>query len=326
MSNKVVAYNSGSVTAYGTKYGNLEVGTVANDYRKNTGGLTWYNSPNFGNDYVMISNTYDLGLSTQGNAKPLFWVATNNNDFLTIVNKLHDNRNVAPLVTVADAINWVNASNKYYLINTPSAFVSGGLVLNLLSAPASGSVWTDAQGSYNGTITNGTYTSDRGGGIILNNGTVGLNYNLGAKWTVEVVAKGQAVQQYWASLWGEEVWGSKGWTCYAASAGTWTVTPASFASVANFSATMTNINHYTISYDGTNIRMYVNGAKLATSASSSPTPSTAGFLFGARHTNGGTGATDYFKATYYQMRIYNTNISDADVTTNFNAIKTTYGL
>ena len=60
--------------------------------------------------------------------------------------------------------------------------------------------------------------------------------------------------------------------------------------------------------------------------SSSPTPSTAGFLFGARHTNGGTGATDYFKATYYQMRIYNTNISDADVTTNFNAIKTTYGL
>jgi len=79
MSNKVVAYNSGSVTAYGTKYGNLEVGTVANDYRKNTGGLTWYNSPNFGNDYVMISNTYDLGLSTQGNAKPLFWVATNDN-------------------------------------------------------------------------------------------------------------------------------------------------------------------------------------------------------------------------------------------------------
>ena len=181
MSNKVVAYNSGSVTAYGTKYGNLEVGTVANDYRKNTGGLTWYNSPNFGNDYVMISNTYDLGQSTQGNAKPLFWVATSDNDFLTTVNKLHDNRNVAPLGTVADAINWVNASNKYYLINTPSAFVSGGLVLNLLSAPASGSVWTDAQGSYNGTITNGTYTSDHGGGIILNNGTVGLNYNLGAK-------------------------------------------------------------------------------------------------------------------------------------------------
>lgn len=326
MANKLVAYNSGTVTAYGTKYGNHEVGVAANDYRKNTGGLTWYNSPNFGNDYVMISNTYDLGISTQGNAIPLFWIGTSDAEFLDIVNKLDDNRNVAPLGTVADAINWVNASNKYYLINTPSAFVTGGLVVNLLTAPTSGTVWTDAKGSYNGTITNGTYTSDSGGGIILNSGTVALNYNLGAKWTVEVVAKGQAVQQYWASLWGEEVWGSKGWTCYAAQAGTFTITPASFGSPASLTATMTNINHYTISYDGTNIRAYLNGTKQSTTASAAPTVSTAGFLFGARHTNGGTGSTDFFKGTYYQMRIYNTNISDADVTTNFNAIKTTYGL
>jgi Concanavalin A-like lectin/glucanases superfamily len=326
MGSKVVAYNSGTVTAYGTKYGNHEVGTVANDYRKNRGGLTWYNSPDFGNDYVMISNTYDLGLSTQGNAKPLFWIATTDSDFLTIVNKLHDNRSVAPLGTVADAINWVNASNKYYLINTPSAFVTGGLVANLLSAPASGSVWTDAKGAYNGTITNGTYTSDHGGGIILNNGTVGLNYNLGAKWTVEVIAKGQAVQTYWVSLWGEEVWFSRGWTCYASSAGTWNIQPAGLGSTGTLTATMTNINHYTVSYDGSNIRTYLNGVKQNTTASTPPTQSAQGFLFGARHTNGGTGSTDFFKATYYQMRIYNTNISDADVTTNFNAIKTTYGL
>jgi hypothetical protein len=326
MANKLVAYNSGTVTAYGTKYGNHEVGVAANDYRNNTGGLTWFNSPNFGNDYLMISNTYDLGLSTQGDSRPVFWVATSDSDFIAIVNKLIDNRNAAPLGTVLDAVNWVNASNKYYLINTPSAFVTGGLVTNLLAAPTSGSIWTDAQGSYNGTITNGTYTSDQGGGIILNNGTVALNYNLGAKWTVEVVAKGQAVQQYWASLWGEEVWGSKGWTCYAAQAGIFTITPANFGSTASLTATMTNINHYTISYDGTNIRAYLNGTKQSTTASSAPTVSTAGFLFGARHTNAGTGATDFFKGTYYQMRIYNTNIADADVTTNFNAIKTKYGL
>ena len=117
MSNKIVAYNSGSATIYGTKYGNHEVGTASNDYRANTGGLKWYNSPSYGNDYLMISNTYDLGFTTQGNAKPVFWVATNDSDFLDIVNKLHDNHGTPPLGTVTDAINWVNASNKYYLIN-----------------------------------------------------------------------------------------------------------------------------------------------------------------------------------------------------------------
>lgn len=118
MANKVVAYNSGTVTAYGTKYGNHEVGTVANDYRVNTGGLTWYNSPTYGNnDYVMISNSYELGFSTQGNSKPLFWVANNDASFIAIVNKLRENRNLAPLTTIASAISWVDASNKYYLIN-----------------------------------------------------------------------------------------------------------------------------------------------------------------------------------------------------------------
>jgi hypothetical protein len=121
MANKLVAYNSGTVTAYGTKYGNHEVGVAANDYRKNTGGLTWYNSPNFGNDYVIISNTYDLGLSTQGNATPLFWIGTSDAGFLDIVNKLIDNRNSTQLTTVVDAVNWIAASNKYYLINQPSS-------------------------------------------------------------------------------------------------------------------------------------------------------------------------------------------------------------
>jgi hypothetical protein len=118
MDSKLVAYNSGTVTAYGTKYGNHEVGVAANDYRNNNGGLKWYNSPNYGNnDYVMISNTYDLGLSTQGNSKPLFWTATSDEIFIAIVNKLHENRNSTPLTTIASAISWVNASNKYYLIN-----------------------------------------------------------------------------------------------------------------------------------------------------------------------------------------------------------------
>jgi hypothetical protein len=163
MANKVVAYNSGTVTAYGTKYGNNEVGNVANNYRVNTGGLTWYNSPTHSNDYVMISNSYELGFSTQGNAKPLFWVASSDADFLAIVNKLNDRRGMALLNTVAAAVIWVNASNKYYLINTPN-LVTSGLIMQLDanetdSYPGSGTTIFDLTGSFNNTLSGGaTYT------------------------------------------------------------------------------------------------------------------------------------------------------------------------
>jgi hypothetical protein len=157
MANKVVAYNSGTVTAYGTKYGNHEVGTVANNYRANTGGLTWYNSPTYGNnDYVMISNSYDLGFSTQGNSKPLFWVADNDASFIAIVNKLRENRNLAALTTIVSAISWVDGSGKYYLLNQP--FITSNLLLhyntfNTSSYNGSGTTITDLSGNgRNGTI------------------------------------------------------------------------------------------------------------------------------------------------------------------------------
>lgn len=158
MASKLVAYNSGTVTAYGTKYGDHEVGVAANDYRNNNGGLTWYNSPNFGNDYVIISNSYDLGLSTQGNSRPVFWVSTSDSDFISVVNKLVDRRNSTPFDTVANAVNWVNASNKYYLINTPAGIELSNLLLhyntfNTSSYNGSGATITDLSGnSRNGTI------------------------------------------------------------------------------------------------------------------------------------------------------------------------------
>jgi hypothetical protein len=60
---------------------------------------------------------------------------------------------------------------------------------------------------------------------------------------------------------------------------------------------------------------------------------TGNFYFGSRHTNAGTGNTDRlnntnsaFQPVFYQMRIYNTALTSGDITTNFNSIKSTYGL
>ena len=60
---------------------------------------------------------------------------------------------------------------------------------------------------------------------------------------------------------------------------------------------------------------------------------TTEFLFGARHTNAGTGATDKLNNVnsslypiFYQMRVYNKALSGSEITQNYNAIKTTYGI
>ena len=82
--------------------------------------------------------------------------------------------------------------------------------------------------------------------------------------------------------------------------------------------------------------LYLNGSQLGTTGSLGTAQTsyvTTEFLFGARHTNAGTGATDKLNNStaanypvFYQMRIYNTALSAADVTQNYNSVKGTYGI
>jgi hypothetical protein len=104
----------------------------------------------------------------------------------------------------------------------------------------------------------------------------------------------------------------------------------------NVTITASNaIRHWIFVIDGTTKTLYLNGSQFATATTNNPTGGyvTSEFLFGARHTNVGTGATDKLNSNvsgnepvFYQMRVYNKVLSSSEVTTNFNAIKSTYGL
>jgi hypothetical protein len=81
--------------------------------------------------------------------------------------------------------------------------------------------------------------------------------------------------------------------------------------------------------------LFLNATQVGTSdaVAAQTTFVTTEFLFGARHTNVGTGATDKmnnstssFHPVFYQMRAYNKALSGAEITSNFNAIRSTYGL
>ena len=101
--------------------------------------------------------------------------------------------------------------------------VTSGLVFNLLTAPSSGTTWTDASGNgYNATLQGTpTYVSNNGGGIRLNNLTYGgtdyisVPYNISTNTvTVEIVASFNPTSN-WATIWGNEVYNTgRGYFAY----------------------------------------------------------------------------------------------------------------
>jgi hypothetical protein len=225
-----------------------------------------------------------------------------------------------------------------------SPFVSSGLVFNLLTAPSSGTTWIDASGNGRNATLQGTptYVSNNGGGIRLNNTTFGgtdyisVPYNIASTTsTIEIVASFNPTSN-WATIWGNEAYSfSRGYFAYMANASTITWGSPT-ANTTNATITASNvIRHWIFVINGTSKSLYLNGTQLGTTATLNNPGSyaTSEFLFGARHTNVGTGAADKLNNSnsslypvFYQMRVYNKALSGSEITQNYNAIKTTYGI
>ena len=48
--------------------------------------------------------------------------------------------------------------------------------------------------------------------------------------------------------------------------------------------------------------------------------------FASRHVNGGGGSTDTATGVYYSMRVYNRVLSNVEITTNYDTLKSIHGL
>jgi len=224
-----------------------------------------------------------------------------------------------------------------------SSLVTSGLVFNLLTAPSSGTTWTDATGNgYNATL-QGTpsYTGSYGGGIIINNATyagtdyISSPYNISSNTvTVEVIASFNPTQ-YWATVWGNEVYsGGRGYFAFmGSSTGINYGRPGLPANEAVIPSN--SVKQWIFVINGTQHSLYLNGAQVGTTDTITAQTlfATNEFYFGARHSNAGTGAQDKMNNStaslypvYYQMRLYNRALSGAEITQNYNAVKSTYGL
>lgn len=223
------------------------------------------------------------------------------------------------------------------------SYVTSGLQVNLLSAPTSGTTWTDVSGNGRNATLQGSasYVSANGGGVKLNNaaytGTdyISVPYNISSNTvTVEIIASFNPTSN-WATIWGNEVYNTgRGYFAYMPS--TTQITYGKSGSPTSEAITASNsIRQWIFVINGTQHSLYLNGSQVGTTDTmvNQTLFATSEFLFGARHTNAGTGATDKMnnsnsalQPVYYQMRIYNKALSPSEVTQNYNAVKATYGI
>jgi hypothetical protein len=234
-------------------------------------------------------------------------------------------------------------SNYNSTLSTLPNLTTDGLVFNLQAAPSSGTNWTDASGNgYNATLQGSTsYTGSFGGGIKLNNddnnGTdyISVPYNISTSTvTVEVVASFNPTS-FWGVIWSNEFYNSDaGYFAYIDSATTLNYGKPNSESSEDITASNA-VRQWIFVIDGTQHSLYLNGSQVGTTDTVSIQTlfTSNNFYFGARHTNEGTGFVDVLnnsnsslQPVFYQMRVYSKALSGVEITQNYNAIKSTYGL
>jgi hypothetical protein len=208
--------------------------------------------------------------------------------------------------------------------------VQNGLVMNLATAPSSGSTWTDISGNGNNATlqSSPTYVSSNGGGIRTSGSSyISTSYNLPSNFTVSVASSFNPTN-YWSVIWANESWtAQKGYIAYLSSAnGIDFGSPPAPPTIPMNDINTIHIWDFTV--NGTTYALYKDGVLVQTGTFTAPPGglSTNGLYFGARHTNGGTGVTDYSPGTFYSMRVYNRALSEEEVNINFSALRSTYGL
>jgi len=229
---------------------------------------------------------------------------------------------------------------------TPNlVLVSSGLVFNLQTAPSSGTTWTDSSGNgYNAIISgSATYVSNNGGGIKLNNTSangggsdfISVPYNIPSSTvTVEIVASFNPTS-HWGTIWGNDSWSAgRGYLAYMPSSTIISYGKSGLGTSETITAS-NSIRHWTFVINGTQHSLYLNGVQVGTTDTVSIQTlfATSELYFGARHVNTGIGPADRMNSSitanqpvFYQMRVYNKALSGSEITQNYNAIKTTYGI
>ena len=147
-----VTYNQGTSIAGSLKSSVISVGVSPS---LNISGYNWRNGFENNNIWVIYSDTYSQGQTTQGNAVPTIWGTPVFTDagLLNLINVLPARAGQTAFTTLSSAISWLYGENKYFLSNQNypqmitdglQFFVDAGLTA---SYPQVNSSWYELSGS-----------------------------------------------------------------------------------------------------------------------------------------------------------------------------------
>ncbi len=241
--------------------------------------------------------------------------------------------------------------NNSWLLRTPngrsfysSSLVQDGLVMNLdfgktLSYPGSGSIVTDLSGNNNnGTlINNPTFSSSNGGQFIFD----GTAKYIDAPLPSGITNTGTSTIQFWANIsspskgpifgvgsffngWAIGMSDTSSFSGQFNNTGTWLKLEVNFTTIALLAQVLTSgWRQITLSKNNTTYRFYINGSfnqQFIAGAGNLPTTrSSINYYLSS-------GVSYYGNNPVGQALIYNRVLSDAEVTQNFNATKSRFGL
>ena len=342
---RTFAYNSGAGITGTTQVGYIAAGATADSYGA---GLTWWKGPDEDLGYVIChtsgartagQNEYVVPAPTIG-----FWrtLEKTDNSFIAFCNSVFKQN----FANASDASTWLTING--YWTNYVS-FVTSGLILNYdisnsSSYSGSGTTVTDLQGNSNATLSGSpTYSSSNGGYLTFNSGSsqslllnTSLNSVLSPPNTSTVISF-----FVWVYLTGNGVivteTSTTGWHDSQIEMVSGTLKFSVWSNgVQNLSSSIpTPINNWYyvgFTYDGTNLRGYVNGSLAVTSGTiNRQTPFNDGGGVALRYGIALTDATSLGNGGYGNFRwgafhVYNTALSGANVLSNYNATKSRFGL
>ena len=326
-----------------TNLGTICIGVADLDYSSNPGGLTWWMGPDEDSSYVVCKDVpaenFPTPLGPIGNVQ--FWRSTNTDlAFKDMVATISGTAQAS----ASAASNWL-ASNNYW--TNYVSFVTSGLILNYdisnsSSYSGSGTTVTDLQGNSNATLSGSpTYSSSNGGYLTFNSGSsqslllnTSLNSVLSPPNTSTVISF-----FVWVYLTGNGVivdeTSNTGWHDSQIEMVSGTLRFSVWSNGTGFASTVAtplNAWYYVgLTYDGTTLRAYVNGAAAGSAVYSRSTPYNNGggvpLKYGIALADGTSlGNGGYGNFRWGAFHVYNTALSGANVLNNYNATKSRFGL
>lgn len=223
---------------------------------------------------------------------------------------------------------WMTNTDNGRIHASTKAIVQSGLILNYdagasSSYPGSGSTWTDLSGNgFNGSLVGSpTYSSVNGGILVFNGGNyVNVTSNLGTlsgytfcHWSRRDVENkmpigARAVAQFYQ-------FGDNSWYYTHSGTGEYYYPKA-------ISIPAGTWGYYSITYDGSFVRIYRNAYFEGSQATTGTANWTSGVYIGATTLGGGFN----YQGAFSSFQMYNRALSASEITQNYNVMRGRFGL